>query len=365
LAFLIPLCLTSGDHELAAVDVALPAAEVGTVDAFLHRADDFLRIAFAGQHVGVGHPWHRQVRIGFAPTVARGRDAHQPRIQLVLDVALEHAVLDQRGALGRRTFVIDAERTTAPRQGAVVDDGAQWRGHLLADAPAVGGTALAVEVAFQPVADGLVQQHAGPARPQYHRQRAGRRRHRFEVDQRLAQRLAGIAHGAVFTQEVLVAATPATTLATALAPTVLLDDHADVETHQRTDIRGHATIEARHQNVLPDARQAYRHLLDPRVQRACRHVDALEQLDLLGAPQPVQRVVMPIERRERGLLQHLAPPLLSAAGDRTCRLRGLTQRIGSDRIAVGEAGLLAGQGAHAHALLEVEATFLDDAVFQY
>src|SRR5690606_33473515 len=132
-AILDQVGLTGGEHELAAGDIDLPAAEVGTVDAFLHRADDFLRIAFAGQHVGVGHPWHRQVRIGFAPTVARRRDAHQPRIQLVLDVALEHAVLDQRGALGRRTFVIDAERTTAPRQGAVVDDGAQWRGHLLAD----------------------------------------------------------------------------------------------------------------------------------------------------------------------------------------------------------------------------------------
>ena len=48
---------------------------------------------------------------------------------------------------------------------------------------------LAVEVAFQAVADRLVQHHAGPAGSEHHVHLAGRRGHRSEIDQRLAQRL--------------------------------------------------------------------------------------------------------------------------------------------------------------------------------
>ena len=37
------------------------------------------------------------------------------------------------------------------------------------------------------MAHGLVQQHAGPARTQHHGHAAGRRRHRLEIDERLAR----------------------------------------------------------------------------------------------------------------------------------------------------------------------------------
>src|SRR5690606_15256904 len=116
-------------------------------------------------------------------------------------------------------------------------DRAQPRGDLLTDPPAIGRTALAVEVALEAMADRLMQQHAGPAWPQHYRQRARRRRHRLEIDQRLTQRLAGIAHSAVFAEKILIAGASAATLAAPLTTTVLLDDHADVEAHQRSDIR--------------------------------------------------------------------------------------------------------------------------------
>jgi hypothetical protein len=47
----------------------------------------------------------------------------------------------------------------------------------LADQAGEGARLLAVEVAFQPVADRLVQQDAGPARAEHHGHLAGRRRH--------------------------------------------------------------------------------------------------------------------------------------------------------------------------------------------
>ncbi|MNC48879.1 hypothetical protein D3C75_980240 [compost metagenome] len=137
------------------------------------------------------------MRVGLAATVAGGAHAHQAGVELVLHVALEHAVLDQRGALGRRALVVQTQRAAAARQGAVVDDGAQARSHRLADPAAVGRTALAVEVAFQAMADRLVQQHAAPAVAEHHRHAAGRRRDGLEVEQRLAHRLAGVVHGAV------------------------------------------------------------------------------------------------------------------------------------------------------------------------
>ena len=46
---------------------------------------------------------------------------------------------------------------------AVVDDGDFFAGDLLADEAGEGGGLLAVEVGFEAVADGFVQQDAGPA----------------------------------------------------------------------------------------------------------------------------------------------------------------------------------------------------------
>ena len=63
-------------------------------------------------------------------------------------------------------------------------------GHALADAARERRGALAVEVALEPVADGLVQQDAGPAGAEHHGHGAGRRRHRLEIHQRLAHGLA-------------------------------------------------------------------------------------------------------------------------------------------------------------------------------
>jgi len=304
------------------------------------------------------------VRVGFATAVAGGGHAHQAGVELVLHVAGEHAVLDQRGALGRRAFVVHAQRAAAAGQGAVVDDGAQLGGDHLAQAAAVVGAALAVEVALQAMAHGFVQQHAGPARTQHHGQGTRRRRNGFQVHQRLAQGLAGVAHGAVVLQEVAVVGTPATTVAAPLAAAVLLDDDADVEAHQRPHVGGQAAIGGCHQDALPDAGHAHADLLDARVEGTGGDVDALEQLDLLGAAQHVQRVIRGVQLRHVLAGERLHAAVLAGAGDRAGGAGRLQQGVLVDGVAVGKAGLLAGLGAHAHALVEVEAAFLDDAVFQ-
>ncbi len=117
--------------------------------------------------------------------------------------------------------------------------------------------------------------------------------------------------------------------------------------------------------MFPYARQAHRDLLDARVQRTGGYVDALEQVHLLGAAQAIQRIVLMIQRREGRPAEHLDLPLLPTAGDGAGGLRGLAQGIGSDRIAVGKAGLFPRQRPYAHALLEVEPAFLDDAILEH
>ena len=60
-------------------------------------------------------------------------------------------------------------------------------GHLLADAAAEGGDALAVEVGFEAVADGFVQQDAGPAGAEHHGHFAGGRVDGVQLDDGLAR----------------------------------------------------------------------------------------------------------------------------------------------------------------------------------
>ena len=166
-----------------------PPPKLTAVDAVLHRRDDLGRIAVAGRHVGVGHARHRHVGVALAPAVAGRLHAHQPRVLAVLHVADQDAVLDQHGAVGRRAFVVDRERAAAALDRAVVDHGDALGRDLLAHQAGEGRGLLAVEVAFEAVADGFVQHHAGPARAEHDVHLAGRRRHRIEIEQRLAHRL--------------------------------------------------------------------------------------------------------------------------------------------------------------------------------
>jgi hypothetical protein len=104
------------------------------------------------------------VREGLAPAVAGRRHAHQAGVQPVLHVAAQDAVLDQHGAAGG---VPSSSTVSEPRRSGRVPSSTTVTpgGHPLADAAGEGRGALAVEVALQAVADGLVQQDAGPAGP--------------------------------------------------------------------------------------------------------------------------------------------------------------------------------------------------------
>jgi len=120
LAVFHPPRFGGAEHEFAAGDVPLPAAEVHGIQPALQRRENLVRLVLAAQHERIGHAWHGQMRKGLTPAIARHRHLHQPCIQRILQIALQHAVLDQHIALRGVAFIVDVERTAPVRQRAVI-----------------------------------------------------------------------------------------------------------------------------------------------------------------------------------------------------------------------------------------------------
>src|SRR3546814_2112200 len=95
------------------------------------------------------------MRETFAAAVAGGFDPHQPRVEAILHIALEDAVLDQHGLARRGPFVVDRKRAAAAAADgavhrAIVDHRHAGRRDALTDAARKGARTLAVEIAFKP-----------------------------------------------------------------------------------------------------------------------------------------------------------------------------------------------------------------------
>src|SRR5208283_5539618 len=108
------------EYKLAIGDVHLTATEVHGVHAVLDGVDDIFGRVLARKHVGVGHARHRNVLIALTTAIAGVRNAHQTRRQLVGEIPLQDAILDEHGVLGLVAFVVDVERAPASGHGAVV-----------------------------------------------------------------------------------------------------------------------------------------------------------------------------------------------------------------------------------------------------
>ncbi len=162
----------------------------------------------------------------------------------------------RHGAAGRRAFVVDRQRAAALLDRAVVDDGDARRRDALADPAGEGRGALAVEIAFEPVADRFVEQHAGPAGAEHDRHLAGRRGDRLEVDQRLGQRDVDRAVPCRLVEQLVVEIAAAKAVIAGLAPAVLLGDDLDAEAHQRANVGGDEAVGADDVDHAPACRQA-------------------------------------------------------------------------------------------------------------
>src|SRR5262249_43444535 len=89
-----------------------------------------------------------------------------------------------------------------------------------------------------------------------------------------------------------------------------------------------------------------------------------QQLDLRLRRQRNNRVHLAVKRDGQLRCTGFHFSRLTCGGNRAHGARGVLQRVEADLVGGGEGGLLARYGAHADALLDVEAARLDDALFQ-
>ena len=101
--------------------------------------------------------------VGLPPAIARGRNAHETRVEPVLHETNEYTVLDQRGAVGRCALVINGDRPATVRDRAIIHNGDALGRNTASHEACKSRCALAVEVAFKPMANRFMQQNAGPA----------------------------------------------------------------------------------------------------------------------------------------------------------------------------------------------------------
>jgi hypothetical protein len=209
-------------------------------------------VLVAGEHVGVGHPRHGAIGITLPAAVAGRLHAHQSGILPVLHVADQLAVLDQHVVGRRRALVVDGDRAAAVVDRAVIDHGNALGRDLLAEQPGEGRRLLAVEVAFQAMADRLMQHDARPAGGEHdvHRARPALRR-RFEIDQRLAQRLVGAETPAFLGEECIEGRATADAVAAGLLPVAFADDDGDVDAGHRAHVGNAVAIGAQDVDDLP------------------------------------------------------------------------------------------------------------------
>src|SRR5690606_9937922 len=147
-----------------------------------------------------------------------------------------------------------------------------------------------------------------------------------------------------------------------LAAAVVLDDHRDVEPHERTNVRGEHTLGRADQHELVDAGAAADNLDHTRIELTAIAVEIRAQLDLLRVVEGRQRIDRGIERMPAHAARDLHAAFTAAARDSARRRRRIEQRRDVELIRIREAGLLAGDRADADPLIDAEDPFLHVAV---
>ena len=328
----------------------------------------------AAQHERIGHARHGQMRKGLTPAIARHRHLHQPCIQRILQIALQHAVLDQHVALRGIALVIDIERTAPVRQRAVIQHRHPLGRHPLTNAPGKHRRLLAVEIALQPVAHRLVQQHPGPARPQHHAQHATRRRPRLQIHQRLPHRLVHIGEHP-FVREIIQIETATTACMALLAPAVLLDDHLHRNPHQRPHIRRQHPVRTHHHHHVMLGGQTCHHLRHPRILAARIGLDPLQQPHLAGRLHRGNRIIHAVQqarclpaptppRRCSPRITHPRAARTATACNRARCIRRRHQRLHIDLVRIRKGRTIPRDRTDPYPLLDRKAARLDDALVQ-
>ena len=313
----------------------------------LHRADDVFGRILAGQHVGVRHARHGDVLVTLAASVAGVWQTHQFGREPVAEITLENSLFDQHRVVGGVAFVVDVERAAAAGQGAVVDYRALVAGHAAAEQAGKSGGLFAVEVGLKPVADGFVQQDAGPARTQHNFHFAGRALARIQLNDGLPRRFPGEVLRSLFSQKRFHAVASAASGGAASRGLARAGDDKHAHPRQRLHVFGKRAVGTDDENTAKLLDVAGAHFRDPRIVGAGRAVGAQDQLNFLcdrgidgrRRIKVVSRMLLQIHHRNLG----------GTLRDQGSRARRVQNPLRRQVIGVGVAGALAGNDANAAA----------------
>ena len=177
---------------------------------------------------------------------------------------------------GGGAFVVDGERAAAVGDGAVVHHRDARRGDALAHEAGEGAGFLAVEVAFEAVADGLVEQDAWPAVAEDDLHFACRGGDGIELEEGLAQGFVCCVLPDFFVEHAAVAFAAAEAVGAGFALAVALYDDADVEADEGAEVGSAVAVRADDLHGLPFAVDGGHDLDDAGILAAGVGIDALQ-----------------------------------------------------------------------------------------
>ncbi len=282
--------------------------------------------------------------------------AHQARGELVREIALEDAVLDEDVLLGGVALVVHIDGSAAVGHEAVVDDRYLFTGDLLANEAGEGGGLLAVEVRFQAMANGFVQQDAGPSGAEDDGHLAGWSRDCAELEDGGAGGLTGVmlrrvrAFEEVEGDATAAARGSACGGAGAFVAAGVLGDDKDVEAGERLGVGREGSVRRSDEDAAKLVVESGADLRDAWVEGAGGLVGALDEFELgsdlgVGGSSGDR-----IERGRFGGVAEAGHLLLGrTARDKGRRPRCTKEALGGKVVRVGVAGALAGEDADAAA----------------
>src|SRR6202789_2196335 len=330
--------LAGGEDKFAAGDVYLAATEVDGVEAALDGLENVGGNVVAVEHVGVGHARHGDGLIALAAAAAGVGHVHQARAELVGEIAAQDAVLDEHGLLGGVALVVDIERAAPAGHAAVVDDRYFGRRDLLADQAGEGGGLLAVEVGFQAVTDGFVQQHARPAGAEDDLHLTGRSSDGAKLQDGGARGFACEVLGRFVAGEEVECDASAAAAGAACGVDLILCDDGDVEARERLRVAGVGAVGGCDEDAAQLVVDAGADLRNAWVVIAGGLVGALDELELVGDLSVGGDAGDGIERGCANLVKAMHALGLRAVSDERGGTRGFEKTVGAEVVSIGVAG---------------------------
>ena len=132
------------------------------------------------------------MRKRFTPSITGDWHTHQARIQSILQIAHENAVLDQNRALRRIAFIIHLQRAAPVSNRAIVNYRNTRGCYPFTNAAGKSGAAFTVEITLQAVPHSLMQQNTRPAGTEHHSHITRWRGLGIQINNCLMYRLGGV-----------------------------------------------------------------------------------------------------------------------------------------------------------------------------